>query len=79
MLQVNVHEAKTNLSRLLQQAAEGEPFIIAKAGRPMVTVTAYKPQLDPSNRIGFMPSIQVPRDFDTMGSEHILEIFKGTK
>ena len=33
---VNVHEAKTHLSRLIDKAARGEPFIIAKAGKPMV-------------------------------------------
>ena len=39
MRTVNIHEAKTNLSRLLQEAVEGEPFIIARAGKPLVTVT----------------------------------------
>ncbi len=36
MLTVNIHEAKTHLSRLLDRAAKGEPFIIAKAGKPLV-------------------------------------------
>ena len=40
MRTVNIHDAKTHLSRLVEQAAKGEPFIIAKAGRPMVKVTA---------------------------------------
>ena len=37
--QVNMHEAKTHLSRLVDEAAAGEPFVIWKAGRPMVRVT----------------------------------------
>ncbi|PLU63445.1 prevent-host-death protein, partial [Sinorhizobium medicae] len=35
---VNIHQAKTHLSRLIEKAAKGEPFIIAKAGKPMVKV-----------------------------------------
>ena len=38
----NIHEAKTHLSRLVEQAAKGEPFVIAKAGKPMVKVFAFK-------------------------------------
>jgi prevent-host-death family protein len=36
MQTVNIHEAKTNLSRLIDKAVKGEPFIIAKAGKPLV-------------------------------------------
>ena len=77
MQQVNIHEAKTHLSRLVEQAARGESFVIAKAGRPMVTVTAYQPPQDPASRVGFMPSVRVPEDFDTMGGERILALFEG--
>ena len=73
----NIHEAKTHLSRLIELAAKGEPFIIAKAGRPMVKVmaeTATAPT--PVKRIGFMAGeIEVPDDFDTMGSEVIAKLF----
>lgn len=79
MRQVNIHEAKTHLSRLVEQAARGEPFVIARAGRPMVTVTAYQPPLEPASRVGFMPSVQVPEDFDTMGRERIVEMFEGVE
>jgi prevent-host-death family protein len=40
MNSVNIHEAKTPLSKLVEQAAQGPPFIIAKAGEPMVKVMA---------------------------------------
>lgn len=79
MRQVNIHEAKAHLSRLVEQAALGEPFVIAKAGRPMVTVTAYQSPLEPARRVGFMPSVQVPEDFDTMGRERIVEMFEGVE
>jgi len=77
MQKVNIHEAKTNLSRLIEQAVQGEPFIIAKAGKPMVTVTAYSPPLDPASRVGFMKGmISVPDDFDSMGQDEIQTLFE---
>ena len=42
MQTVNIHEAKTNLSRLVEQAAKGSPFIIAKAGKPMVKIALIR-------------------------------------
>lgn len=79
MKTVNIHVAKTNLSRLVQEAAEGKPFIIAKAGKPMVKVvpldspTRKKPQ-----RIGFLKGqLKVPDDFDTMLSDEIEKMFYG--
>jgi len=42
MRTVNIHEAKTHLSRLVDRAAKGEPFIIAKAGKPLVKVGAAR-------------------------------------
>ena len=42
-LTVNIHEAKTHLSRLVEQAAKGREFVIAKAGRPMVRVVPIEP------------------------------------
>jgi antitoxin (DNA-binding transcriptional repressor) of toxin-antitoxin stability system len=76
MQQVNIHEAKTNLSRLIEQAVNGEPFIIAKSGKPMVTVSAYLPPPDPARRSGFLKGmLEVPEDFDTMGSGEIWAMF----
>jgi prevent-host-death family protein len=80
MLTVNIHEAKTQLSRLVAQAAQGEPFIIAKAGMPLVQVTAISSGGGaPARRLGFMQgTMQVPPDFDRMGSEAIEGLFTGT-
>jgi prevent-host-death family protein len=55
MRTVNIHEAKTHLSRLVDAAAKGEPFIIAKAGKPLVNVVPFDaPARGAANRIGFM-------------------------
>ena len=77
-MEVNVHEAKTHLSRLVDQAAKGEPFVIAKAGKPMVKVVALDaPVSGQLRRIGFMAGlIEVPDDFDTMGSTEIQRLFE---
>ena len=51
----NIHDAKTHLSRLVEQAALGESFIIAKAGKPMVRVTALDtPEPAQKRRVGFL-------------------------
>ncbi len=74
---INIHEAKTHLSRLIEKAAKGEAFIIAKAGKPMVKVTSLQAD-DPKRRMGFMKGqISVPKDFDTMMSDEIEEMFYG--
>ena len=74
---VNMHEAKTHLSRLVQAAADGEPFIIARAGKPLVKVMAHDaPDLSEMRRTGFMPEIEVPDDFDTMMQDEIRTLFE---
>jgi prevent-host-death family protein len=79
MLAVNIHEAKTHLSRLVEEAAHGKAFIIAKAGKPMVKVIPYSEQEgSPGGRLGFMEGeISVPDDFDQMGGEIISALFEG--
>ena len=80
MQQINIHEAKTQLSRLVEQAAKGEAFVIAKAGKPMVTVIPYAPPPDPARRVGFMAGrVEVPLDFDNLGEEEIVAMFEGEK
>ncbi|QEY23510.1 type II toxin-antitoxin system Phd/YefM family antitoxin [Neisseria animalis] len=77
MQTVNIHEAKTNLSRLLEGAVHGEPFIIAKAGKPMVQVLPYQSEHKKNKRIGFMPDMQIPDDFNEMGTTEISALFGG--
>ena len=79
MQTVNIHEAKTHLSRLVAQAARGEPFVIAKAGRPLVKVVPLDaPDSGQARRLGFLlGQITVPDDFDRMGSAEIDRLFGG--
>jgi prevent-host-death family protein len=77
MKQVNIHDAKTNLSRLVDEAAKGEPFVIAKAGKPLVKVVALdSPSPNEVRRLGFMAKqVKVPDDFDRMGEQDIGRLF----
>jgi prevent-host-death family protein len=79
MKTVNIHEAKTHLSRLVEAAARGEPFVIAKAGKPMVKVVpieAEAPRVP--RRRGFLAGqIRVPDDFDSMMQDEIIALFEG--
>jgi prevent-host-death family protein len=81
MRTVNMHEAKTHLSRLVDRAAKGEPFVIAKAGKPMVKVIPFDALAEAEiGRIGFMDgSIEVPDDFDRMGAAEIEALFSGKR
>jgi prevent-host-death family protein len=81
MRKVNMHEAKTHLSRLVDRAAKGEGFIIAKAGRPLVKVVPLSSgeQTGP-RRLGFLTGeIAVPDDFDRMGRDDIERAFRGDR
>lgn len=79
MQTVNIFEAETHLSRLIAQAANGEPFVIAKAGKPLVKVTSVDtPAAGPVRRLGFITGrFVVPDDFDRMGASEIERAFGG--
>jgi prevent-host-death family protein len=79
MKTVNIHEAKTQLSKLVEEASKGEGFVIAKAGKPVVKVIALNaPTGSQVRRLGFMAGqISVPDDFDRMGKGEIEEMFGG--
>jgi len=79
MRTVNIHEAKTHLSRLIEAAMKGESFIIAKAGRPMVRVSPITaPEETQKRRLGFLAGqIRVPEDFDRMAQEDVISLFDG--
>jgi prevent-host-death family protein len=77
MRTVNMHAAKTHLSRLVARAAKGEGFIIARAGKPLVKVVPLNAR-DASmpRRLGFLAGeITVPDDFDRMGQDEIQRQF----
>ena len=74
MITVNIHEAKTQLSKLVDRASKGESFIIAKAGKPMVKVVPIEAKKKPQ-RLGFMKGeINVPDDINA-GDAEIAKLF----
>ena len=77
---VNICEAKTHLSQLVEAAAKGESFIIARAGKPLVKVTALDaPEAGVQRRLGFLAGdIPVPDDFDRMGQNEVAGMFDGS-
>jgi prevent-host-death family protein len=77
----NIHEAKTHLSRLVDEAEKGEPFIIAKAGKPKVQVIPISAKAaKPKRRMGFMKGqYTVPDDIKTPFTAEIEEMFYGGK
>lgn len=79
MSTVNIHEAKTHLSRLIEKAAQGETTIISKAGIPIAKLVPLDaPAGKARKRIGFLKgAIKVPADFDRMGEEEIERLFGG--
>ena len=75
MSSVNIHEAKTHLSRLLDQAAKGDAVVIAKAGKPVAKLTAIDAPA-PRRRLVFLAGeVRVPDDFDRMGEGEISGLF----
>jgi prevent-host-death family protein len=75
----SIHYAKTHLSRLIEKAARGEAFIIARAGKPLVKVVSLDTSTQREiNPIGFMKGrIKIPDDFDRMYVEEIARLFEG--
>ena len=67
MITVDIDEARVRLADLVERAAQGEPFVIAKAGKPLVKVVAVASPETPQ-RLGFLAGeIAVPEDFDRLG------------
>lgn len=74
MRQVNVHEAKTELSKLLELVEAGERVVIARAGRPVAVLSAYQPT---ARRLGqFRGQGTIADDFDALPDE-VLRAFEG--
>ncbi|MFP4279420.1 MAG: type II toxin-antitoxin system Phd/YefM family antitoxin [Halochromatium sp.] len=78
MRTINIHQAKTHLSRLVEQAASGDAFVIAKAGRPLVKVMPIDAlEAGVPRRLGFMAGqLSVPDDFDRMGNDSLADLFE---
>ena len=61
---INVQDAKTHLSRLLEQVSKGEDIVLSKHGRPMARLTAYAPDSEPRKLGGLAGEIQIGANFD---------------
>lgn len=76
MRRVNVHEAKTQLSRLLEEVEAGERIVIARAGEPVAVLSPYKASVKPRKLGQFAGQVQIAEDFDEL-PEELLHAFEG--
>ena len=76
-MEVNVHEAKTHLSRLLARVAEGEEVIISRAGKPVARLVPYGKTSQPRVFGLDQGLFRVPDDFNAPLSEDVLMEFEG--
>ena len=77
---VNIHEAKTNLSSIVENVKKfGKPMIIAKAGKPQVKIVPLDSN-EITSRFGFMKNtnMMIPDNFDHIYQDEIIEMFEGT-
>lgn len=78
MLTINIHEAKTHLSRFLEKAAAGEEIIIAKAGKPVAKLVSLQSMPAPRKLGMFKGQLNVPEDFDVPLSEDVIALFENS-
>ncbi len=77
MEQVNIHQAKTNLSKLVEKVLDGQEIIISKAGKPVAKLVPYN-QAASSRKLGLMKGkIRMAADFDAPLPDKIIEEFEG--
>lgn len=76
---VSMSEARSQFSTLVRAAADGEPFIIARFGKPLVKVVSLDAPVAGARRTGFLRGISVPADFDRMGAEETEATFEGSR
>lgn len=73
---INIYQAKTQLSKLIEQALEGKEVIIAKAGKPMVKIVKYKKKLQPRKFGLWKGKVWIAPNFDDE-DEEINKLFYG--
>jgi prevent-host-death family protein len=73
---INIHEAKTHLSRLVERAAAGEDIVIAKAGRPMARLVAFRAEVAPRTPGRWAGRVRMAPDFDAL-DEDLVADFEG--
>lgn len=78
MRQINIHEAKTHLSRLVEDAGRGDEIVIAKAGKPMARLVGIEDARAPRLRGLLKGRIRIADDFDAPLPADILDSFEGS-
>jgi len=77
---INLYQAKTRLSELVDRAAAGEEIVIARHGRPVARLSAYKPPMLKRRRLGLLAGKwKIPEDFDDPLPEGVLDAFEGRR
>ena len=76
MRQVNIHEAKTHLSRLVDEASRGEEIVIARAGKPVARLVALAATPEPRRPGLLKGKIRIADDFDAPLPEEVLASFE---
>jgi len=75
---VNVHDAKTHLSRLLDRVAKGEEIVIAKAGRPVARLVPHRGAAGPRTPGGWEGRVRIAADFDELPPK-VAAAFRGER
>lgn len=74
---INIHEAKTHFSKLVDRAAAGETVIIARAGTPIAKLTRIDAASAPAGRLGFLSGqAHIPDNFNELADDHVAELFE---
>jgi prevent-host-death family protein len=76
---VNIHEAKTHLSRLLERVSRGEEIVIARSGRPIARLVPYSPVVERRKPGGWEGKVWIADDFDADLPEEIAAAFRGER
>jgi prevent-host-death family protein len=79
MRMVNIHAAKTNLSRLINEVAAGEEIVIAKAGKPVARLLPFEPKREPRKPDLLKGKIWIAENFDDPLPEEIMAAFRGER
>jgi prevent-host-death family protein len=74
---LNLYEAKTSLSKLVDRAAAGEEIVIAKAGRPLAKLVPLEGRRKPRKPGGWQGQARIAEDFDAPLPEALLDAFEG--
>ena len=75
-MQVNIHEAKSQLSRLAERVKSGEKVVIAKAGEPYMDLVPHQPEVSPRTPGRLKGRIRMAEDFDQT-PEDVIQAFEG--